>query len=84
MSTTRTEVALLLLALLAPPLEALTQHTQQQRHLVFAPGSDWEFAYKYIEDACPNINPRSGRPGDGEWISASVRASRNTQISHPP
>ena len=59
--------------------ESLTQRTWQQHHLVFTPGSDWQIAYSYNKDACPNINPRSGRPGDGEWICLSHSIAR----SHP-
>jgi hypothetical protein len=50
----------------APPQAAAPELDLEltQRHLVFAPGSDWEFAFCYAEDACPNINPRDGDRGD--------------------
>ena len=35
-----------------------------RRYLVFANASDWEIAYDYYEDACPNINPRSQHRSD--------------------
>ena len=35
-----------------------------RRHLAFAPGSDWEFAFAFSRDACPNLNPREHIRGD--------------------
>lgn len=35
-----------------------------QPFLVLDPSSDWELAYDYERDACPNINPREGIRGD--------------------
>jgi hypothetical protein len=52
-------LAALLSASAAASVQALTQ-----RHLVFAPGSDWEFAFDFATEACPNINPRDGVRGD--------------------
>ena len=33
-------------------------------YLVLDATSDWELVFKYPTDACPNINPRTGLPGD--------------------
>jgi hypothetical protein len=35
-----------------------------RRHLAFAPGSDWEFAFEFCREACPNLNPREHVRGD--------------------
>ena len=32
--------------------------------LTFKPADDWELVFRYEQDACPNINPRTGHKGD--------------------
>ena len=48
----------------AVKMQAAAASAGTSRHLVFAPSSDWEFAFAFATDACPNINPRNHVRGD--------------------
>ena len=39
--------------------------------LTFKPADDWELVFRYEQDACPNINPRTGHKGDSRECSLS-------------